>query len=165
MQCLSIVRTCPKIVKILEELNKKAMEIITHWNDKDRFEIKSSFGSRFKVHLGDKQYSCRKWELTGIPCAHAIYGMFYLGYQPEEYVHDCYKKETFIRAYSNLMGVVNSCDMWLRIDTASLKPQIRERLPGRPKKHDRKKDKSEKTKTNQERLGKKRSYNDMLYVS
>jgi len=51
---------CPKIAKILEELKKKSMDFIAHWNGKDQFEIECSYGSRVKVHLGEKTCSCRK---------------------------------------------------------------------------------------------------------
>lgn len=83
---------CPRIAKIFEELKKRSMEFIAHWNEQDQFEIESAYGTRFRLHLGDKTYSCRRWELTSIPCAHAIFGFYYIGYTPEDYVDSCYKK-------------------------------------------------------------------------
>ncbi|KAL0400664.1 UNVERIFIED_CONTAM: hypothetical protein Slati_4096300 [Sesamum latifolium] len=50
---------CPKIAKILEDMKKKSMEFIAHWNGKDEFEIESAYGTRFRLHLGDKTCSCR----------------------------------------------------------------------------------------------------------
>ncbi|KAK4387379.1 hypothetical protein Sango_2344500 [Sesamum angolense] len=134
---------CPKIAKILEDMKKKSMEFIAHWNGKDEFEIESAYGTRFRLHLGDKTCSCRRWDLTGIPCPHAICGMYYMGHIPEEYVHECYKKETFINTYSQLMGTLNDMDMWPKVDFPPLIPPKCENLPGRPKKHARKKDPDE----------------------
>ncbi|KAL0302295.1 UNVERIFIED_CONTAM: hypothetical protein Sangu_3108100 [Sesamum angustifolium] len=109
---------CPKIAKILEDMKKKSMESIAHLNGKDE----SAYGTRFRLHLGDKTCSCRRWDLTGIPCPHAICGMYYMGHIPEEYVHECYKKETFINTYSQLMGTLNDMDMWPKVDFPPLIP-------------------------------------------
>ncbi|KAL0370853.1 UNVERIFIED_CONTAM: hypothetical protein Sangu_0403400 [Sesamum angustifolium] len=124
---------CPKIAKILEDMKKKSMEFIAHWNGKDEFEIEYAYGTRFRLHLGDKTCSCRRWDLTGIPCPHAICGMYYMGHIPEEYVHECYKKETFINTYSQLMGTLNDMDMWPKVDFPPLIPPKCENLPGRPR--------------------------------
>ncbi|GKA23420.1 mutator type transposase [Tanacetum coccineum] len=57
--------------------------------------------------------SMRKWELTGIPCAHAIatnYNMALNGIQvsiPEEWVHKCYWLATWKHAYSYTLGCLN----------------------------------------------------------
>ncbi|KAL0286543.1 UNVERIFIED_CONTAM: hypothetical protein Scaly_2789200, partial [Sesamum calycinum] len=64
-----------------------------------------------------------KWQLTGIPCAHAISGMYFMGYKPEDYVHEYYHKSNFLRVYKR----------------PTLLPPISERMPGRPKKQDRRK--------------------------
>ncbi|KAK4383929.1 hypothetical protein Sango_3107100 [Sesamum angolense] len=44
---------CPKIAKILEDMKKKSMEFIAHWNGKDEFEIESAYG-RPKKHARKK---------------------------------------------------------------------------------------------------------------
>ncbi|KAK4386199.1 hypothetical protein Sango_2490500 [Sesamum angolense] len=50
-----------------------------------------------------KKKSMEKWQLTGIPCAHAISGMYFMGYKPEDYVHKYYHKSIFLSVYSHLM--------------------------------------------------------------
>ncbi|KAI3446881.1 hypothetical protein Pfo_003546 [Paulownia fortunei] len=50
----------PKIIKHLEELKKKSIEFNTHWNGHDQFEIESYYGSRFRLHLEDITYSCKR---------------------------------------------------------------------------------------------------------
>ncbi|KAK4389499.1 hypothetical protein Sango_2286900 [Sesamum angolense] len=91
------------IQKLIEELKKKSMEYIAHWNGKDQFEVESCYGDKHNLHLGEKTCSCRKWQLTGIPCAHAISGMYFMGYKPEDYVHEYYHKSNFLRVYNYLM--------------------------------------------------------------
>ncbi|CAA0806734.1 MuDR family transposase [Striga hermonthica] len=129
---------CPKIMKLLEELKKRSMECIANWNVMHEFEVDGPYGSKFRVHLGERTCSCRKWELTGIPCEHAISGLFFLGHDPEEYVDSWYKKETFLKAYSSMMGALNSPDEWPKVDVQPLQPPLQSKMPGRPKKYNRK---------------------------
>ncbi|GJZ36493.1 hypothetical protein Tco_0582684 [Tanacetum coccineum] len=64
------------------------------------------------------KYTVRKWELTCIPCAHAIatnYNMALNGIQvgiPEEWVHKCYWLATWKHAYSYTLRCLNGKVMW-----------------------------------------------------
>ncbi|KAL0284809.1 UNVERIFIED_CONTAM: hypothetical protein Scaly_2838700, partial [Sesamum calycinum] len=129
----------PNIQKLIEELKKKSMEYIAHWNGKDQFEVESCYGDKHNLHLGEKTCSCRKWQLTGIPCAHAISGMYFMGYKPEDYVHEYYHKSNFLRVYNHLMMPLLGPEEWPHSDRPTLLPPISERMPGRPKKQDRRK--------------------------
>ncbi|KAL0425385.1 UNVERIFIED_CONTAM: hypothetical protein Sradi_1073300 [Sesamum radiatum] len=80
-----------------------------------------------------------KWQLTGIPCAHAISGMYFMGYKPEDYVHEYYHKSNFLRVYNHLMMPLLGPEEWPHSDRPTLLPPISERMPGRPKKQDRRK--------------------------
>ncbi|KAI3447044.1 hypothetical protein Pfo_003709 [Paulownia fortunei] len=100
----------PKINKLLELMKKKAMEFIAHWNGHDQFEIK---------------------KLTGIPGAHVICELYYMRYTPEDYVDNCYKKETFMKIYSHLMGALDGSDMWPKVDLPPLIPPVYEKLPAK----------------------------------
>ncbi|CAA0840726.1 MuDR family transposase [Striga hermonthica] len=131
------------IVKILEELKKRASDFFAHWNGEDQFEIENGIGTRFKVHLTEKTCTCRRWDLTGIPCVHAISGIFYLGKNPEDFVDNCYSRNTFLRSHSHMMKAINDSEMWPEVDVQSLVPPVIEKMPGRPRKHNRRKDPDE----------------------
>ncbi|KAL0371450.1 UNVERIFIED_CONTAM: hypothetical protein Sangu_0463100 [Sesamum angustifolium] len=77
--------------------------------------------------------------LTGIPCAHAISGMYFMGYKPKDYVHEYYHKSNFLRVYNHLMMPLLGPEEWPHSDRPTLLPPIIERMPGRPKKQDRRK--------------------------
>ncbi|KAL0375011.1 UNVERIFIED_CONTAM: hypothetical protein Sradi_3416800 [Sesamum radiatum] len=130
---------CPNIQKMMEELKKKSMEYIAHWNGHDQFELEGCYGDRHTLNLSEQTCSCRKWQLTGIPCAHAIAGMFFMGYKPEDYVDECYKKTVFLKTYSHLMMPLHGPEEWPQSDKKPLLPPVIERMPGRPKKQDRQK--------------------------
>ncbi|KAL0406383.1 UNVERIFIED_CONTAM: hypothetical protein Slati_3952200 [Sesamum latifolium] len=120
------------IVDMLETIKMILMK-------RDQFEVAGCYGDKHNLHLGEKTCSCRKWQLTGIPCAHAFSGMYFMGYKPEDYVHEYYHKSIFLRVYSHLMMPLLGPDEWPHSDRPSLLPPISERMPRRPKKQDRRK--------------------------
>ncbi|GER54522.1 MuDR family transposase [Striga asiatica] len=134
---------CPRIEKTLEDFKKKSMEFVCYWNGEDQFEVEGSSGTKFRVHIGEKTFSYRKWELSGISCAHAISGMYYLDHNPEDYVDDAYKNETYLRVYSHLMGTIGGSDEWPEVENLPLIPPVVGNLPERPKKYNRRKGQDE----------------------
>ncbi|KAF2302623.1 hypothetical protein GH714_042392 [Hevea brasiliensis] len=60
----------------------------------------------------EKTCTCHRWELNGIPCAHACAVIFGNNEEPEDYVHDCYSMRTYLRVYSHVIHPINGHDMW-----------------------------------------------------
>ncbi|KAL0440218.1 UNVERIFIED_CONTAM: hypothetical protein Slati_2504800 [Sesamum latifolium] len=106
------------------------MEYIAHWNGHDQFELEGCYSDRHTLNLSEQTCSCRKWQLTGIPCAHAIAGIFFMGYKPEDYVDECYKKTVFLKTYSHLMMPLHGPEEWPQSDRKLLLPRVIERMPG-----------------------------------
>lgn len=119
------------------------MEFIAHWNGKDQFEIEGCYGQKFKLNIGERTCSCRRWQLSGIPCAHAISCMYYVGYILEEFVDDVYKKVTYMRVYNHLIETLEGVDSWPKYGRVPLLPPDIENMPGRPKLYARKKQPNE----------------------
>jgi len=71
--------------------------------------------------------------LSGIPCSHAICAMYFRTEQPEEYVHDCYKLETYHKMYKPIIQPMNGSNMWPRSAYTPVLPPIVHELPGRKK--------------------------------
>ncbi|XP_024200433.1 uncharacterized protein LOC112203742 [Rosa chinensis] len=85
------------------------------------------------VDLSRRTYACRRWDLTSIPCKHAISAINFMRQKPEDYVDACYQTSTYMAIYSNTVKHVNSMDLWLPSDEpAILSPQYN-RQPGRPR--------------------------------
>ncbi|XP_059435186.1 uncharacterized protein LOC132168118 isoform X1 [Corylus avellana] len=107
---------CPKIVKKLERSKADARNHIAPCRNKLEFEIDHShdriilfnFGTcycgrwhpRRIVNLSTRTCSCGSWQLNGIPCAHACCAIYANKELPEDYVHEWYQMETYIKAYS-----------------------------------------------------------------
>ncbi|CAL2272441.1 unnamed protein product [Prunus armeniaca] len=95
-----------------------------------------------KNKMGASQYIPRlarekmyqRWDLFGIPCAHAISAIFHRDENPVEYVHECYKPETYIRSYEPIVHLIPSMDHWVKGGLPPIRPQFHKRQLGRPKK-------------------------------
>ncbi|GJT19244.1 hypothetical protein Tco_0877950 [Tanacetum coccineum] len=115
------------------------------WNGGEEYEVKGQQGNQCAVNVVNKVCSCKKWELTGIPCAHAIaanYNMALNGIQvciPEEWVHKCYWLATWKHTYSYTLRCLNGRVMWKKSQIpTTLTPPKHNTPVGRPRKNKRK---------------------------
>lgn len=98
-------------------------------------------GHEIVVDLNNRTCACRRWQLTGIPCHHAVSCIYFQKQNPEDYIHACYEREKFIGLYSNLLEPVNGEEFWEATNQQSILPPVIKVAPGRPKKkRDRKND-------------------------
>lgn len=64
---------CPRLKDILQKNQAAAVEFIPRKSNEWNYEIiGASINDKWVVNLLNKICSCRKWDLTGIPCKHAI---------------------------------------------------------------------------------------------
>ena len=64
------------------------------------FQVQSK-ESTYIVDIVNKQCECRRWDLTGIPCSHAISCLRHERIPPETVIPTCYSVEAFATAYAN----------------------------------------------------------------
>jgi hypothetical protein len=84
---------CPKIQEILEKNKRAAGGWKATWHgdiEMTKFSVTNDIDT-FVVNLEHKTCACRKWDLTGIPCCHAISCIWHNEVQPEEYVSYFYR--------------------------------------------------------------------------
>ncbi|KAK9291998.1 hypothetical protein L1049_019950 [Liquidambar formosana] len=86
------------------------------------------------LEMDARTCSCRKWDLTGIPCIHAISAIRHANEKPEDYVHPAYTVETYKRTYEHMIYPVSSKKFWAKIGRPIVHPPSQKRPPGRPKK-------------------------------
>ncbi|GJS19818.1 hypothetical protein Tco_0448450 [Tanacetum coccineum] len=99
--------------------------------------------------IGMALINTRKWEISGIPCKHAIAAIHDMADNgndvgiPEDWVHDSYKLATWKAVYSHKVNPVNGRELWSKFDcpTTLLPPKIHPQIGRPPKK--RKKSKGE----------------------
>ncbi|XP_052291539.1 uncharacterized protein LOC107175862 [Citrus sinensis] len=68
------------------------------------FECCQAGYRNFLVHITDGTCECGMWQVSGVPCKHAVVDILHKGGQPENYVHHYLTKESFMMTY---MGTIN----------------------------------------------------------
>ncbi|GKD79971.1 pentatricopeptide repeat-containing protein [Tanacetum coccineum] len=125
---------CPNIQKRLEVTK-----------DQHRFwHVIPTGGNLFEVRNGSEAFTvdekhrtctCRLWQLSGLPCAHAIAVIFKLNKRMEDYVLGGFRKNSFYYAYHQYLTPVGGMDFWPDCSEMSrvLPPKLR-KMPGRSRK-------------------------------
>jgi hypothetical protein len=110
--------------------------------NKVEFEIVSSERTNI-VNTQARCCSCRRWQVYGIPCAHAAAALLSCGEDPRLYAHECFSVMKYREAYSQTIYPIPDRRQWNnsssalegignRADVILSPPKIR-RPPGRPK--------------------------------
>ncbi|KAH0660439.1 hypothetical protein KY289_029187 [Solanum tuberosum] len=97
----------------------------------------SDEGESYIVCLEKKTCSCNRFQVDGIPCAHAWRVLNKKHMLPDEYCSDFYKPETILRTYEVPVYPLPDKSEWNipeHIDTEVVLPPKYKRPPGRPKK-------------------------------
>ncbi|XP_062103599.1 uncharacterized protein LOC133814685 [Humulus lupulus] len=114
------------------------LEKIRFWlmsrSDKFQFQVQRSNGSSLVVDLEFINCTCRRFQLSGLPCGHALATIRFLGGNVFDYVHGFYKKESLQKAYEQSVHPMPSPDMWPQTGLNPIDPPPETKLPGRPKK-------------------------------
>lgn len=105
------------------------------WNGGDKFQVTMTEGGHEIVcDLKNHTCACRKWQLTGIPCFHAIACIYFQKKNPLDYLHECYKKEWYLRVYSHILEPISGEEFWEEPQVTPILPPTVKVAPGRPKK-------------------------------
>lgn len=93
------------------------------------------------MNLRIKRCTCRAWDLTGIPCPHAIKALLYKRIDPLTEMHWFHSKEAFLLTYKYKLQPVRG-EKFRKVDPSQeMEPPELVKLAGRPKvKRDRQKE-------------------------
>ncbi|KAK8655938.1 hypothetical protein V6N13_108501 [Hibiscus sabdariffa] len=123
---------CPKIQKKLDDATAQSIRGASVNN----YEVSVGPVDQHVVNLENHSCNCRKWDLTGIPCIHAIFIILMKQERPENYVSHYYSKDIQIQIYSNMVKSVRGPKQWVNHNTNELiLPSIIRRLVGRSQKN------------------------------
>jgi hypothetical protein len=82
----------PKIVEKLEKENDGASYCWCTYAGEGIFEVEC-IGKRFAISVEGRTCGCRKWDVIGIPCSHAISAILYHGGNLRDYISDYYSRK------------------------------------------------------------------------
>ncbi|KAK9080877.1 hypothetical protein SSX86_000019 [Deinandra increscens subsp. villosa] len=125
----------PYATKIFESNKKEASKYKISWNGEEHYQACGPHGSQYVVNMSQRTCTCRGWEITGIPCRHAVAAIWTKGQHektkiiPESFIHPVYSMESF-KVYP-----INGMDMWQKsqIPTVITPPTYHKPI-GRPRK-------------------------------
>ncbi|KAL3640152.1 hypothetical protein CASFOL_015120 [Castilleja foliolosa] len=124
---------CPRIKKIIDKNEKEASELIPMRSDDWKFQITGA-NEQYNVNILEGSCTCRRWQLTGIPCRHAISAIWCRKEEPVWYVNKFYTVETYKMAYNGSILGINGPELWPIIDLPPPLPPHVLKKSGRPKK-------------------------------
>ncbi|RYR73341.1 hypothetical protein Ahy_A02g007698 [Arachis hypogaea] len=89
--------------------------------------------AKFVVDLNLHECSCRKFQLTGYPCEHAMSCIRKMCLDVKNYVNKCYRKETNVDCYQHVIYPLNGPNLWSRTENDDVLPPVFRKPIGRPK--------------------------------
>ncbi|WVZ64280.1 hypothetical protein U9M48_013826 [Paspalum notatum var. saurae] len=135
----------PNVMKDLNE-RSRGMKYMWRYSHKDGSEDAEMLGEvegvtrdlvhwRHTVDLQQRTCTCRRWQVTGLPCTHALCIITSIrGYNIEDYVHEYYSVAKFKKAYGKSVKPMTDRKQWPQVNPGfKLWPPILKRTAGRPR--------------------------------
>ncbi|TQE09354.1 hypothetical protein C1H46_004991 [Malus baccata] len=123
----------PRILKIVEKNQMDGFNCFANYSGNGQYQVHTLVGSMFVVDLERHTCSCRKWQLCGIPCPHAISAIARKEASPQVFVHSLYKRPAYDRCYEGYIAPMPGKEQWKRTGLRPIKPPFYHKQPGRPK--------------------------------
>ncbi|XP_022023926.1 uncharacterized protein LOC110924199 [Helianthus annuus] len=125
----------------LDQIKKDASQLNVVYAGQNKYEVSGEGHNQCVVDMNTKSCTCRKWELTGMPCKHAVavnWDMVRYGMEvdiPEAWVDEVYWLDNWKKVYQFTIDPINGREMWepTNCPTTLLPPKHHNQV-GRPKK-------------------------------
>ncbi|KAL7219522.1 hypothetical protein ACSBR2_012558 [Camellia fascicularis] len=118
-----------KLDKALYESRKCKVE----YAREQEYDIRNNEGVRHIVHLCRMSCYCKEWEISGIPCTHAMVVISHSRMNVEHFINPYYSKQKYFMANDGIIHPISDHTLWTLIDEVPLYPPHLKRLVGRPK--------------------------------
>ncbi|XP_057774881.1 uncharacterized protein LOC130993861 [Salvia miltiorrhiza] len=124
----------PSAMKTFEANKSDSVYCNVVWNGEYGYEVTDGL-DRHIVFIDTKTCTCRGWDLTGIPCSHAIASFFSSSLDPLLSISECYHRDTYAKTYEHLIQPLPGVKFWnVKAQDAIEPPQVEKKI-GRPKKN------------------------------
>jgi len=118
-----------------DKIMKDATNYIVTWNGGDKYQVAGPF-DQVVVDINQKTCTCRRWEITGMPCRHGVAAIWkaQVG-TPESFVDPVHKLETWKKVYNFKVFPLPGKSEWPKSQIpTTITPPIHHKQVGRPKK-------------------------------
>jgi hypothetical protein len=121
----------PHYAELLELMKKYSRNCIPKRADKGLWQVKSGKVTH-EVNISCRTCSCRKWQLTGLPCNHAVSAIYKAAMCPEDFVSPFFTKEMYLKSYKPVFNPMPAQHGWSKTDTVDIMPPaFKDHLKGR----------------------------------
>jgi len=103
---------CPNVFKKLKLDIERSAKSYVLWNGQDGFEVKEKDKMKFTVNLGEGTCSCRYWQLSGLPCCHAISAIYMSSQNLDKFIHPCFSITEYMKTYQFCLQPVEGQEGW-----------------------------------------------------
>ncbi|KAL4590452.1 hypothetical protein LXL04_003382 [Taraxacum kok-saghyz] len=124
----SAVPLTPTGNSLLEVNSSLASQYRATWNGGQKYQVEGFHNDQHVVDMGSRECTCRKRELTGIPCKHAIATLYEMAKYGEHvgelytYVHKVYWLDIWKEMYSFKVDPIKARAMWPKSDCPITSP-------------------------------------------
>ena len=94
----------------------------------------SGVSQRISANCRSHSQNCRRWQLTGIPCCHAVSCLRHERIAPESVLPSCYSLDAYNNAYAYSIWPCRDKSEWEKIDAHQVLPPVYEKRVVRPPK-------------------------------
>lgn len=115
-------KVCPRIQEKLENAKVRASHCECIHNGKGVYEVIENGTDGYKVNINTKECACRCWDVTGIPCHHAVACIWKRGHEPEDYNSDWFTIDMWRQAYEEVLTPVNGKKLWPKTGCVDVMP-------------------------------------------
>ncbi|XP_071690516.1 uncharacterized protein [Rutidosis leptorrhynchoides] len=132
----------PTATKLFQSIKKDANKLTVLWSGSNLYQVNGLHGNQCVVDIGLRRCACRKWEITGMPCKHAVAVFWNMTAHSKEigpverWFDPIYHLDTWKQTYGYTINPINDRLMWPKSDAPTkLLPPLFKPSPGRPKKN------------------------------
>jgi len=125
-------RICLKIMARLDELSQDARHCYAEYAGDWFFQVTFK-QKQYVVNLVRRTCGCRQWDMTGIPCAHAISAIWADSAKPVDYISDWYTMDMVRKAYDLILYLMPDEEQWTKTNNEHVDPPVVRIQPGRPR--------------------------------
>lgn len=141
---------CPNIVKRIQKLTHDSRTYKAFLCDQGEYEVREG-KSFLPVSLNNRTCVCGAWQISGVPCRHAIRAIIADNGDPHKYTSTWYSVVTYKQSYGHCIKSIPDQEQWPEIDMPNILPPPMKRAAGRPARNRRReegeKDKCKRSKT------------------